>query len=170
MHNFNFNAHFKNTIIMKTNTFKTVCAAGLTFLVALIGCTNEATNEEQNLLMNPFEQLTTTFKTLENELSLGDNMHLPDGTQWRATNEQLNEVEFKLPAGYAFLMVHSTTNATAKTNIATLYTCVCTGTGTSKIFVLNNMVGCLQNTCDGYTLGQHTTSTDGMFATKVVQL
>lgn len=152
---------------MKTLFFNPTVIGALIFMTMLTACQKEASGMEDNAA---FYEATTAFKTLEKELDLGGDMKLPAGTQWRATNDELNEVAFKLPEGYTFLMENTETKATSKTSTAVLYACKCTGNGTSKIFVLNNEIGCLQNTCDDMSLGEHVVSRDGMTAVKVLRI
>ena len=55
-------------------------------------------------------------------------------------------------------------------NTALLYTCSCTGNGTSKIFVFNDELGYLLNTCDDGAIVKHAVSNNRMTAVKVMRL
>lgn len=130
-------------------TFKLIFA--LLFLTLIIGC-----NNDNEISLDENQENLTHSKTLIEPTLIGNEILLPEGTQWRFTDESHGEVDFTLPEGFEFLLFNERTNELKISPIGGGYSCTCSGDKSCTTFYNKDLgYGCLQSSCTGSCTGKN---------------
>lgn len=121
------------------------------FLTFIISCNND---NEMSLDKN--QESLNLSKTLKEPTLIGNEILLPEGTNWKFTDESHGEVDFTLPEGFEFLLFNERTNELRIAPVGGGYSCTCSGDNSCTTFYNKDLgYGCLQSSCSGSCTGKN---------------
>jgi len=112
--------------------------------------------DDNNVTTHDINQIDS-FKTLDEQTLIGEEIFLPKGTKWQFSNKSHSEVIFKLPDGFDFLLYNELTDEVKIAPSGGGYSCTCSEGGSCTVFWNKELgYGCLQNSCTGTCTGERT--------------
>jgi hypothetical protein len=138
---------------MKNKFFISLSIMLMTMITLVISCSD--LQEEDVINTEHLKSMKLNGSILEEQTLLGDNIYLPKGTNWYYSNEQKNEVIFKLPEDYIFMLKNVETGKFSLSIEGGGYSCTCSSGGSCTTFYNKDLgYGCLQSDCTGSCTGK----------------